>query len=164
MSASDRGAVALRRARPQDRPALIRLMGALNEFEAAIEENRADASAAEGHLDWVQGEIERLGGVTLVAELQGAVVGFLSYTFEEDPGTFVRPERRRHALIWDISVAEEARGQGVGQALLQAAEEEARAAGAGEIRLYVLEVNTRARRIYEEAGYRNYERLMSKRL
>ncbi|PKP76258.1 MAG: hypothetical protein CVT81_15735 [Alphaproteobacteria bacterium HGW-Alphaproteobacteria-3] len=164
MSASDRGGVVLRRVCPQDRPALIHLMGALNDFEAAIEDNRADASAAEGHLDWVQDEIERLGGVTLVAELQGAVAGFLCYTLEEDPGTFVRPEWRRHALIWDISVAEEARGRGVGQALLEAAEEEARAAGVGEIRLYVLEVNTRARRIYEEAGYRNYERLMSKRL
>ena len=33
-----------------------------------------------------------------------------------------------------------------------------------EKRLYVLEANTRARRIYEEAGYRNYERFLSKRL
>jgi len=164
MSASDRGGILLRRAGPQDRPALIHLMGALNEFEAAIEVNRADASAAESHLDWVQDEIGRLGGVTLVAELQGAVMGFLCYTMEDDPGTFVRPEYRRHALIWDISVAGEARGQGIGQALLQAAETEAKAAGAVDIRLYVLEVNTRARRIYEEAGYRNYERLMAKRL
>ncbi|MAU59588.1 GNAT family N-acetyltransferase [Parvibaculum sp.] len=155
--------IVLRLAAPQDRPALIRLMGELHDFEAAIEENRADSSAAEGHLDWVQGEIERLGGVTLVAEMGGAAAGFLCYTFEEDPGTFVRPEYRRHALIWDISVAEEARGRGIGQALLRAAEERALAAGVSEIRLYVLEANARARRIYEEAGYRNYERFLSKR-
>ena len=156
--------VAVRIARAADRPALVRLMGALNEFEAAIEDNRADASAAESHLDWVSGEIAAQGGVTLVAESGGAVVGFLSFAFEEDPGTFVRPEHRRHALIWDISVDEGARGQGVGRALLEAAEAHTKAAGIGEIRLYVLESNARARRIYDAAGYRTYERLMAKRI
>ncbi|PKQ06116.1 MAG: hypothetical protein CVT72_07540 [Alphaproteobacteria bacterium HGW-Alphaproteobacteria-11] len=156
--------VVVRVARDADRPALIRLMGALNEFEAAIEDNRAGASAAESHLDWVSGEIAAQGGVTLVAEDEGSVVGFLSFAFEEDPGTFVRPEHRRHALIWDISVDEGARGKGVGRALLEAAEAHTRAAGIGEIRLYVLESNARAQRIYDAAGYRTYERLMAKRI
>lgn len=156
--------VVVRIARAEDRPALIRLMGALNKFEAAIEDNRADASAAESHLDWVSGEIAAQGGVTLVAESGGHVVGFLSFAVEEDPGTFVRPEHRRHAMIWDISVDEAARGQGIGRALLDAAEAQAKAAGIGEIRLYVLAGNARARRIYAEAGYRDYERLMAKRL
>jgi len=156
--------VAVRTARADDRPALIRLMGALNEFEAAIEDNRADASAAESHLDWVNGEIAAQGGVTLVAEIGGSVVGFLSFAIEEDPGTFVRPEHRRHAMIWDISVDAASRGQGVGRALLTAAEAHAKATGIGEIRLYVLESNARARRIYDEAGYRTYERLMAKRI
>ena len=156
--------VAVRTARADDRPALIRLMGALNEFEAAIEDNRADASAAESHLDWVNGEIAAQGGVTLVAEIGGSVVGFLSFAIKEDPGTFVRPEHRRHAMIWDISVDAASRGQGVGRALLTAAEAHAKATGIGEIRLYVLESNARARRIYDEAGYRTYERLMAKRI
>lgn len=157
-------ALIVRTARAEDRPALVRLMGALNEFEAAIADNRADASAAESHLDWVSGEIERQGGMTLVAETGGAVVGFLSFAFEEDPGTFVRPEHRRHAMIWDISVEEETRGQGVGQALLEAAEAHTKAAGIGEMRLYVLESNERARRIYAKSGYCDYERLMAKRI
>ncbi|MDX5367725.1 MAG: GNAT family N-acetyltransferase [Alphaproteobacteria bacterium] len=156
--------IAIREARSEDRPALVRLMGALHEFEAAFEENRAGAEAAGSHLAWVEKSVAELGGVILVAETGGRVSGFVAYTFEEDPGTFVRPEYRQHALIWDISVAEEARGQGIGQALLQAAEEAARRAGIREMRLYVLEANTRARRIYEEAGYRNYERFLSKRL
>ncbi|MBX3491641.1 MAG: GNAT family N-acetyltransferase, partial [Parvibaculum sp.] len=84
--------------------------------------------------------------------------------FEEDPGTFVRPEHRRHALIWDISVDEGARGKGVGRALLEAAEAHTKAAGIREIRLYVLENNARAQRVYDAAGYRNYERLMAKRI
>jgi ribosomal protein S18 acetylase RimI-like enzyme len=154
----------VRAARPEDRPALVRLMGALHDFETEIEENRADASAAAEHFAWVESHhIAGKGGATLVAEVAGAVAGFICYTFEEDPGAFVRPERRHHAMIWDISVDEEARGRGVGRALLEAAERDARVAGVGEIRLYVLEGNVRARRIYEEAGYRNYERLMAKR-
>ncbi|MEW6089914.1 MAG: GNAT family N-acetyltransferase [Pseudomonadota bacterium] len=154
----------IREARPGDRAALVRLMGALHDFEAAIEENRAGAEAADSHLAWVEKSVAELGGVILVAEVDGVVLGFVAYTFEEDPGTFVRPEYRQHALVWDISVAEAARGQGIGQALLQAAEAAARAAGICEMRLYVLEANKRARRIYEEAGYRNYERFLSKRL
>lgn len=156
--------VTIREARPEDRQALVELMGALHAFESAFEENRAGAEAADSHLAWVEKAVAELGGVILVAEVDGTVSGFIAYTFEEDPGTFVRPEYRQHALIWDISVAEAARGQGIGQALLRAAEEAAKQAGIGEMRLYVLEANTRARRIYEEAGYRNYERFLAKRI
>lgn len=154
----------IRAAHPEDRPVLVRLMGALHDYEAAIEENRAGHEASDSHLAWVEGQVAALGGVFLVAERQGRVEGFVCYTFEEDPGTFVKPSHRRHALIWDIAVAEGARGQGLGRALLAAAEEAARAAGVFEVRLYVLEANERARRIYAEAGFRGYERFLAKRL
>jgi ribosomal protein S18 acetylase RimI-like enzyme len=154
----------IREARPDDRPALVHLMGVLHEHEAAIEENRAGREAADSHLAWVEGQVAALGGVILVGERQGRVQGFICYTFEEDPGTFVKPAYRRHALIWDIAVAEEARGQGLGRALLAAAEEAARKAGVSELRLYVLEGNERARRIYAEAGFNGYERFLAKRL
>lgn len=154
----------IREAQPEDRPALVRLMGDLHDFEAALEENRTGREAADGHLAWVEGQVAALGGVILVGERQGAVQGFICYTFEEDPGTFVKPAYRRHALIWDIAVAEEARGRGLGRALLAAAEEAARKAGISEIRLYVLEANERARRIYAEAGFKGYELFLAKRL
>ncbi|MEX0840095.1 MAG: GNAT family N-acetyltransferase, partial [Parvibaculum sp.] len=133
----------VRAARPEDRPALVRLMGALHDFETEIEANRADASAAAEHFGWVETQIAAQGGVMLVAAVDTGIAGFICYTFEEDPGAFVRPERRRHAMIWDISVDEAARGKGVGRMLLEAAEREAKAAGVGEIRLYVLEGNVR---------------------
>src|SRR5690554_6665402 len=154
----------IREARPDDRPALVHLMGVLHEHEAAIEENRAGREAADSHLAWVEGQAAASGGVILVGEWQGGVQGFICYTFEEDPGTFVKPAYRRYALICDIAVAEEARGQGLGRALLAAAEDAARKAGISELRLYVLEANERARRIYAEAGFKGYERFLAKRL
>ncbi|HET6900032.1 MAG TPA: GNAT family N-acetyltransferase [Vicinamibacteria bacterium] len=56
--------------------------------------------------------------------------------------------------IGDIVVAPEARGQGVGRALLAAAEDWARARGYRLITLNVFLDNAGARRTYERAGYR----------
>lgn len=41
MSGENNQAIRLRRAQPEDRPALVALMGALHDFEAALEKNRA---------------------------------------------------------------------------------------------------------------------------
>ncbi|MEU2431707.1 GNAT family N-acetyltransferase [Streptomyces sp. NPDC007861] len=55
--------------------------------------------------------------------------------------------------IQGISVADWARGRGVGRALLRAAADEARRQGAVRITLRVLGHNTPARRLYESEGY-----------
>jgi ribosomal protein S18 acetylase RimI-like enzyme len=52
-----------------------------------------------------------------------------------------------------LGVAEEARGRGVGRALVRAAVEEARAGGFRRITLRVLGHNTRARALYESEGF-----------
>lgn len=154
----------IRSARADDRAALISLMAALHDSEVGHETNRSPgAVSGESHLDWVLHEIATLGGATLVVEVAGKVEGFLCYAVEEDPGTFVRPEMRRHGMIWDICVSEAMRGRGLGSLLLEAAEADLLARGVREMRLYVLASNSRARALYEEAGYRDYERLMAKR-
>ena len=56
-------------------------------------------------------------------------------------------------LLDGICVAAEARGGGVGSALLAAIEEEARARGYGYVRLDVIDSNWRARALYERLGY-----------
>lgn len=55
--------------------------------------------------------------------------------------------------IHDIAVVSEARGRGVGRALLAAAEEHARQAGCCRLTLEVLE-NNPAKALYEDVGYR----------
>jgi len=52
-----------------------------------------------------------------------------------------------------IFVASEARGQGVGTALLLAIKSEARRTGAREIQLDVIDTNPRARALYEREGF-----------
>lgn len=57
-------------------------------------------------------------------------------------------------LMDGLFVAPEARGQGVGSALLDAIAAEARARGFREVRLDVVDENLRARALYERRGYR----------
>jgi len=56
-------------------------------------------------------------------------------------------------LMDGIFVAEEARGRGVGTALLTAIKTEARNRGLASVRLDVIDSNPRARALYERAGF-----------
>ncbi|MBT2399125.1 GNAT family N-acetyltransferase [Streptomyces sp. ISL-100] len=57
------------------------------------------------------------------------------------------------AYVFDVEIAEEYRGQGLGRALLLLAEREALAAGTERIGLNVFADNTPALRLYESLGY-----------
>lgn len=59
--------------------------------------------------------------------------------------------------IHDLAVVPERRGQGVGRALLSAAESFARARGCVKLSLEVLEENTGAQKLYESFGFRDYQ-------
>ncbi|MFI6032747.1 GNAT family N-acetyltransferase [Streptomyces sp. NPDC051315] len=85
---------------------------------------------------------------TLVAELDGRVVGYVQLGFPTPLAcnTHVRQ-------IQGLAVADEARGRGVGRALIRAAVEEARRRGARRITLRVLGHNTPARTLYESEGF-----------
>ncbi|MFF7184457.1 GNAT family N-acetyltransferase [Streptomyces sp. NPDC008222] len=84
----------------------------------------------------------------LVAELDGAVVGYLRLGFPTSLAC------NTHVLqIRGLAVADEARGTGAGRALLRAAQEEARRRGARRLTLRVLGHNAPARRLYESEGF-----------
>ena len=81
----------------------------------------------------------------LVAERAGAIVGAAVVFFH-----------RGHAIarLYSIAVAPEARGAGIGEKLLAAAERNARRRGRARFRLEVRNDNAAARRLYERRGYR----------
>ena len=84
----------------------------------------------------------------LVAELDGALVGYIRLGFPT-PLAANRHVRQIQGLV----VAEEARGLGVGRALLRAVGDEARRQGARRLTLRVLGHNTPARKLYESEGF-----------
>ncbi|MFE2304367.1 GNAT family N-acetyltransferase [Streptomyces sp. NPDC059445] len=84
----------------------------------------------------------------VVAELDGRVVGYLRLGF---PTPLACNAHVRQIL--GLAVADEARGAGVGRALLRAACEEARRQGARRITLRVLGHNTPARALYASEGF-----------
>ncbi|MDF1873859.1 GNAT family N-acetyltransferase [Vannielia sp.] len=66
---------------------------------------------------------------------------------------FERELAEGQLLMDGIFVAEDARGRGVGTALIDAVKAEAVARGCSEVRLDVVESNQRARALYERCGF-----------
>lgn len=85
---------------------------------------------------------------TLVAEVDGAVVGYLTLTHPTP-----LPENAHVFSIEGFTVAPDHRGRGVGQALLSAAREVAAQRGGTKLSLRVLSGNKRAIRAYTAAGF-----------
>lgn len=87
-------------------------------------------------------------GDHLVAELDRRIVGYVRLGF---PTPLASNAHVRQ--IQGLAVADEARGRGVGRALIRAAVEEARRRGARRLTLRVLGHNTPARKLYEAEGF-----------
>jgi len=88
----------------------------------------------------------------LVAELDGRVVGHLFLEFRQDP-VFVRAELRPYAYVAELFVREEARGRGVGKALMREAERIATGRGVGRLMVEVLAGNASAEAFYARCGF-----------
>jgi GNAT superfamily N-acetyltransferase len=86
----------------------------------------------------------------LVAELAGGVAGF---TYLEQFQDYFTLEAHGHIGI--IAVSEQVEGQGVGAALMGAADAWARGQGYRKLTLSVFQDNTRERAVYEHFGFRS---------
>jgi GNAT superfamily N-acetyltransferase len=86
----------------------------------------------------------------LVAELNDT--GPAGVAYAETATDYFTGERHGHLAI--LAVSESGEGQGVGRALLSAIEAWATARGYRFLTLNVFEGNSRARAVYERAGYR----------
>jgi ribosomal protein S18 acetylase RimI-like enzyme len=118
-------------------------------------------------------------GTVYVAERTGQIVGTLTLVLEPTPPPVLWPLLRQHLSVWEslralvfltslgssspdsttavieaVAVLPQARGQGVGRALVRYAMDAARRAGRTRVALYVVDGNHAATRLYESLGFR----------
>ncbi len=147
-------AFTIRDMEPADREVVIDLMTALNRFEDRISGDRV--TDRRGGLACLLDDVEKLrehGGIQLVAEAGGAVIAYLSCAITHG-APFLKPEVRMYAYVHSLVVAETARGQGIGEALMRAAEDFARSQGMRSLAVGQLAGNEGAGRLYERLGLR----------
>ena len=140
---------AVRPARGGDRDFVLATARRLGEFgpppwRTADEIVAGEVRTLEAHFEAPRGD-----NALLVAEsAEGAPLGF---AFLETPTDYF--SLRPHAHIGILAVARDAEGQGAGRALLAAAEQWALSLGLHLLTLNVFDANSRARAVYEKAGY-----------
>lgn len=150
--------------RPGDGAALERLVAEMQDYERGIDPRLLPgAEMAAAYTEAMVTGAAARAGVILVAEVGGALAGFVALQAEvrdeeldQPPGTY--------ALVSDLAVTAAHRGRGIGGALLRAAEEHARRQGATELRIAVLADNAVARGLYVASGFRPYLEVMNKAL
>ncbi len=109
-----------------------------------------DAIPGEHPAGWAERfDVSRWG--VLDARVEGRRVGGAVVAFRT-PGLDMLEGRDDLAVLWDIRVAPEARGQGVGSALFRAAEAWARARGCRQLKVETQNVNVAACRFYARQG------------
>ena len=91
---------------------------------------------------------------TLLAAFDGARRVGGAVIIADDPAIELLRDCPGCALLWDLRVAPEVRGRGLGSALLRAAEDVARQRGARALRVETQQVNVPACRLYQRHGFR----------
>lgn len=114
-------------------------------------------------LAYISGLLEDPNSRLLVAEQDGGLVGALVAQIREaPPHPILAP--RRYAVVDNVIVEQHHRGQGIGWALMHAAEEWAKSKDAQSIELNVYLFNEPAICLYESLGYTAISQRMSKPL
>jgi GNAT superfamily N-acetyltransferase len=109
-----------------------------------------DAINGEGPLHWTS-RFDMSGWGLFVARVDGQRVGGAVVAFNT-PGLDILEDRGDLAVLWDIRVSREARGQGVGSALFLATEAWARDRGCRQLKIETQNINVRACRFYARQG------------
>ena len=145
--------LAIRPRTTTDHDALVEQFQGLNVYEEPYAGNRrTDRLGGLDSLTAAQKGVDETGGVALVAELDGRVVGHLFLRIAED-AIYVREDLRTYAYVSDLFVREEARGLGIGTALMAEAERFAREHGLRRLMIGVLSGNARAEQLYTRLGF-----------
>jgi len=141
---------------PGDEPAILSFIIGLQDHEAAFEpDRRRDPSFAIEHWRDLQHRCAEKHGVMLIAEDGGKPVGW-AFAYDERAELFVVEPERRHGYLAELFLLPQARGKGLGRALIEGCEAWARERGHKLLTVGVLAKNPTAIRAYEGAGYAPY--------
>lgn len=119
---------------PDDYAAVLRLW---ENIESGMHVGRSDAPAE------IQKKLQRDPDLFLVAEADGEIIGSVIGGFDG-----------RRGMIYHLAVRREARGRGIGAALLAEVEARLKAKGCLKCLLHVLADNAEAIRFYKNRGWR----------
>ena len=147
-------AVSIRPAAPADVKTIGRLGALLVRMHHDLDPDRfiaATPGTEHGYGSFLGTQLDKPGIVVLVAEREGEVVG---YTYAGIEGTDYMALRGPAGALYDIVVDPAHRGQGVGQALLDATLDALKAKGAPRVVLSTAEGNKTAQRLFARAGFR----------
>ncbi|HLH45769.1 MAG TPA: GNAT family N-acetyltransferase, partial [Acidimicrobiales bacterium] len=139
--------VRYRRARPEDADAVALLHAGSwrRHYRGAFSDAFLDGDAVADRLAvWRERFADERGTVTIVAEHDGALVGFAHLIFDEDP--------RWGTLLENLHVVHGLKGHGIGTGLMARAAAAVREHGRGGLHLWVLEQNTAAQAFYRARG------------
>ncbi|HET7086811.1 MAG TPA: GNAT family N-acetyltransferase [Rhizomicrobium sp.] len=157
---------AIRQARlPADEPAILSFINGLQDYEAAFEpDRRRDPNFAVEHWRALEHRCAEKHGIMLIAEdASGKAVGW-AFAHDEKAEVFVVEPERRHGYLAELYVVPQARGQGLGRALIEGCEAWARERGHKVLTVGVLAKNPTAIRAYEGAGFAPYGMTMRRYL
>lgn len=143
----------IRPAASVDLPRVADLAGALVRMHHAVDPARffLPDRVEEGYAWWFEREIKRKDAFVIVAEIDGAIVGYAYGTREGRDWNALLDE---HGYIHDVFVAPEARRSGAGRKLMLAAIDELTRRGAPRIVLTTMVSNEAAQRLFAACGFR----------
>ena len=141
---------------PSDEPAILSFINGLQDFEATFEpDRRRDPDFAAQHWRELQHRCAEKHGIMLIAEDADKAVGW-AFAYEQHGELFIVEPERRHGFLAEIFMSPEARGKGLGRALIAGCEAWARDRGHKLLTIGVLARNPGAIRAYEGSGYAPY--------
>lgn len=147
-------AITIRPALPGDEAALGRLGAMLVELHHGFDAERFIApppDTARGYGRYLASQLGKKEAVILVAEVDGAVIGY-AYAGLEGPDWMAL--RGPAGALYDILVDPARRERGVGRKLLDAMLQALEARGAPQVVLFTATQNEAAQRLFAKAGFR----------
>ena len=137
----------------------------LQRFERAMEDDRRiDETVAAEFFDVLAGRVaEKQGRIYIAEDSSGEAIGWTA-CFVDENEIYVEADIRSYGYVSELFVVEDARGQGVGQALIAKCEAYFRSLGLKRMMIGVLSRNTNAQRSYLSAGFRPYSEMLLKSL